>query len=393
MNLEMRRVPAESWHVAGYSLATVLVAAGTIALTWGTDPTSAWITTAALLAVVIVQLGFGRWLVGGQAPLPLAMGFIGFIAVMLGLACFGGPEAAVFQFVAYPLVWTYARSLRLSIFGSILVAVGVGVGSAFATGWAVAAGGAVLSLVFAIGIGSWLSHWIKLARERAELIAELRATQESARNLEWLAGKQAERERLAREIHDTITQDLTGIVMATQRVRRSGSDTEVTEQFAVIEDLATAALTDARALASGQPSAEATDLVATVQRLAASFQRETSVAVTVSAELAEPLDTETGVVLLRCVQESLANVRNHSQAHHVSIKLDATATHVALVVADDGIGRAAAGEPAPGCGHGIANMTERVGLAGGTFAVKDAAPGTVVHVSLPVIERSAAGER
>jgi signal transduction histidine kinase len=387
VNVGTQQAPTASRRVVGYSVATVLVAVATVALTWATDPTTAWITALALFAVVVVQVVFGRWLAARQASLAVAMGFIGFIAVLMGLACFGGPEAAMFQFIAHPLVWTYSRSFRQAVFNSTLLTVGVGVGSAFTTGWAVAAGMAALSLAFSIAIGSWLSHWIKLARQRAELIAELRATQESAQELEYQAGKQAERARLAREIHDTITQNLTGIVLATQRVRRGGSDVDIAEQFAVIEELAASALTEARSLVSGQPSAAAADLVASVQRLGVSFQRETSVVVSVHAELAEPLDTETGVVLLRCVQESLANVRNHAQAHHVSISLDSDAACVTLVVADDGIGLAAAGEPNSGHGHGIANMTERVGLAGGTFAVTETAPGTVVRVSLPIGER------
>lgn len=91
---------------------------------------------------------------------------------------------------------------------------------------------------------------------------------------------------------------------------------------------------------------------------------------------APAVDREGEVVLLRCVQEALANVRKHAKARNVRISLD----EAGVTISDDGIG---IGEAAGG-GYGLAGMAERVRLVGGTVDVGDADPsGTTVRVVLP----------
>jgi signal transduction histidine kinase len=86
------------------------------------------------------------------------------------------------------------------------------------------------------------------------------------------------------------------------------------------------------------------------------------------------------VVLLRCAQEALANVRKHANARVVQISLETTAEGTGLTVTDDGVG---IGEKT-GTGYGLAGMAERVRIAGGTLAVGlSPSGGTTVRVVLP----------
>jgi signal transduction histidine kinase len=148
----------------------------------------------------------------------------------------------------------------------------------------------------------------------------------------------------------------------------------------LIENLATEALTEARALvASYTPVSVSGGLTATLVTLADRFSAETGVSVQVSGD-APDVDREAEVVLLRCAQEALANVRKHARARDVRISLYATDDGAGLTVTDDGVG---IGTQA-GNGYGLAGMAERVRLAGGTLEVGPGATGgTTVRVGLP----------
>jgi signal transduction histidine kinase len=194
------------------------------------------------------------------------------------------------------------------------------------------------------------------------------------------AGATAERSRLAREVHDTIAQTLTSIVMLAERARRDGS----ADTIALIEEAARDALSEARALVVVESPATTPSgsLAQALHRLGERFQRETGVMVNVEAsECNVPRDIQ--VVLLRCAQEGLANVRKHAAAGAASVVLaiDEDAT---LTVRDDGRGmrEATIDESA---GFGLSGMRDRVALVGGTLGVTDATPsGTTLTVHIPL---------
>lgn len=381
----------------GFHIATLVTAVITSLLAWGSDPETAWMTVAALGGIVVVQWGLARWLFDHPHRLASVF-FIVAMGVAVAVACYGSPMAAFFQFAAYPMMWATSRSVSSNpllggIAGSAVVALGCGLGISHTWDWFVAAATALMALVVSVVIGTWITYWTQLAKERARLIEQLQAAEESSRTLERQAGQQVERERIARDIHDTITQNLTGIVMAAQQAGRHAESRESAETFAVIERLAADGLADARALASGQHSAnDSGELEPTVQRLASDFERETGVRVHVHAALNAALDTETRVVLLRCAQESLANVRKHAHARSVRIELSSSEPGACLVVVDDGVGMTKAEPPGPGEGRGITSMTERVALTGGTVSIEDNQPGTIVRVQVPISGRSDFGE-
>jgi signal transduction histidine kinase len=280
-------------------------------------------------------------------------------------------------------VWVLSSRRRSAIIRSAVLAVANGLALGFGTGdWVSSVVDAGLALAFTIAIGLWITGIQQYGNERDRLLTELRAAQEEVSLLERQAGITEERARVAREIHDTIAQSLTGLVMTAQRA--SSIATKAPESLgptiALMENLATEALAEARSLvASYTPVSVSGGLPTTLAALADRFETETGVTVTVTGE-APDADREAEVVLLRCVQEALANVRKHAHAQNVSIALNGTGDGAELTVTDDGVG---IGEEA-GRGYGLAGMAERVRLAGGTLNVGPSETGgTAVQVVLP----------
>jgi signal transduction histidine kinase len=145
---------------------------------------------------------------------------------------------------------------------------------------------------------------------------------------------------------------------------------------ALVESAAREALGEARALvATMTPVAADSGLAEALRRLGARFQRETGIGVEIHvAERHLPRDRE--VVLLRCAQEGLANVRKHARASHVVVDVtaDEAGGELALVVRDDGVGVDSSVAVDDG-GFGIAGMRERVGMLGGRLTLGNAAHG------------------
>jgi len=150
----------------------------------------------------------------------------------------------------------------------------------------------------------------------------------------------------------------------------------------LMEQMAREALTEARGLVASLTPVEAeAGLAEALRRLAVSFERETGVAVSVSAEVTG-LDRELEVVLLRSAQEAIANVRKHARASTATIAVTADDADVVLTVTDDGVGP---GEAQPGeHGFGLAGIRDRAALAGGTFEFgPGASGGTRLRVVVP----------
>ncbi|PZE80237.1 sensor histidine kinase [Curtobacterium sp. MCBD17_032] len=189
---------------------------------------------------------------------------------------------------------------------------------------------------------------------------------------------------MAREIHDTVAQNLAGIVMLTERARNDLADDRpdaLEEQLTILEESARAALEESRVLvAAGAAGATHDSLAGALHRLGERHTRETGTPVAVvAAEIA--LDRDAQVVLLRVAQETLANVRAHAASASVRVELLHEPEQTVLRVIDDGVGF----DPAvPSAGHGLRGLRDRLALAGGTCTI-DSAPGrgTVVTATLP----------
>ncbi|MDW8254916.1 MAG: histidine kinase [Chloroflexota bacterium] len=208
------------------------------------------------------------------------------------------------------------------------------------------------------------------------------------------AGVTEERSRLAREIHDTLAQGLSAIILhleaadalldragdgpsdqARQHVRRAG-------------ELARANLDEARRSLLDLRAAplEGLDLPSALQQLAQTTAQETGIPIRFEAEGAfdrYPARVEAG--LYRIAQEALANAVRHAAPSAVTIRLVAEGPMLHLTVADDGRGfDPDAVRATGGGGFGITGMRERAALLGGTLAVESRPhAGTRILVTVP----------
>src|SRR5690606_3736963 len=152
------------------------------------------------------------------------------------------------------------------------------------------------------------------------------AAQDELAALHRDAGVTDERARMSREVHDTVAQSLTGLVLLAQRARREqGAGALDAETLELIETGARDALAETRALVAAAAPVELAQggLPDALRHLAERFERETHISVTVSAQVEAPLERDIEVVLLRCAQEGLANVRKHAQAARARVELSA----------------------------------------------------------------------
>ncbi|MFS8480153.1 MAG: sensor histidine kinase [Micromonosporaceae bacterium] len=227
---------------------------------------------------------------------------------------------------------------------------------------------------------------LRYSDQQRALIAELEATRAEVARLSHEAGVAAERQRLAGDLHDTVAQGLSSVVMLVQaaeaeldrspdaarrHLRLAGRTAR--EHMAEIRALV-AALTPAALAGSSLPDA--------LRRLVGRFTDETGIdaRVEISGE-AGSLPTAVEVVVLRAAQEALANVRKHADAHQVRVLLGLGPAAVSLEVRDDGRGFVP-GEQSGG--YGLGAMRSRVQQVGGVLTV-DSAPGagTVLRVEVP----------
>ncbi|MFF7410936.1 sensor histidine kinase [Streptomyces lydicus] len=270
---------------------------------------------------------------------------------------------------------------------------------------------AVLASLLGVALSALLGLWIKRVvrqnREHAELIEELQRNRAQVARLSHQAGIAAERERLAREIHDTLAQSLTSIIGLVQAAEAEVADAPGLDgsrrHLALAGRVARDSLAEARAFVAGRAPAplEQSSPARAVRRQAEGLTAQTGVPVRFAVEGAEgPLPMQVGVVLLRAAQESLANVRKHAAAGRVEVTLRYGAGRVGLVVRDDGGGFAPgeAGDDAVDAadgssagGFGLAGLRARVAECGGVMTVVSRpGEGTVVEVHLPVPVRGVA---
>src|SRR5260221_9211652 len=231
---------------------------------------------------------------------------------------------------------------------------------------------AALGTAFSIGFGTWIIRIIDQSAERAELIAQLERPRAELAAANREAGRLAERDRLASEIHDTIAQGFTSIVMLVQAAETViGDDTDrARKQLDLIARTAREYLAEARALVAGLAPAAlaAAPLADALARLADRAGEESGLRAMFEVRgEPRPLGTGAEVVLLRVCQEALTNVRRHAGARSARVLLSYCDGEVRLEVADDGAGF----DPGlPAAGFGLRGMRARVSEIGGELTVR-----------------------
>ncbi len=207
------------------------------------------------------------------------------------------------------------------------------------------------------------------------------------------AGALDERARLAREIHDTLAQGLTGIVAQLQAAeRRVGDDSELRMRFEKTMQLARHSLAEARrSVEALSPAAlEHADLPIALKAEAERWTHDTGVRTElVTTGEAIPLHPEAEAALLRTAQEALTNVAKHASASRVAITLSYMGDVVSLDVRDDGQGFTTASPSArttDGTGFGLVGMRQRLATVAGTLEIEsEPGGGTALSATVPTL--------
>jgi two-component system NarL family sensor kinase len=235
-----------------------------------------------------------------------------------------------------------------------------------------------------IEILSAIGHQIATAIERTQLA-------EQATRVALVE----ERNRLAREVHDTLAQELTGIALQLEAAdallehspdRARARIRQALERTRESLDEARRSVLDLRA---GPLERQA--LPAALEALAQRFSEETGTTISSRLTLAGPrLPARIEEALYRIAQEALGNVRQHAQASAVRIELHQQSNLVQLIVADNGRGfdadqPSAPGPGAPAHGFGLIGMQERARLLNGVMSISSCpGAGAQIEVTIPI---------
>ena len=224
-------------------------------------------------------------------------------------------------------------------------------------------------------------------RQRTALIEQLTATRDELAASQHQAGILAERERLARELHDTVTQGLTSIVLVLRAIRDSSQPAADTHSGQLDTAIASAqeVLSQTRRMVQAMTPAElaGNSLPEAIAKVA--DDSGLPARVHIDGEPAA-VPTPVAVALLRATQEALANVAKHAAAHRVDVTVSYLPEVISLDVIDDGVGFDTA-QPygrSTGTGLGLAGIRARAAEIDGSVEI-DSQPGrgTALNVTVP----------
>jgi signal transduction histidine kinase len=204
--------------------------------------------------------------------------------------------------------------------------------------------------------------------------------------------QEAERARLARELHDETAQSLAALLIGLSRLRRARTLDDTRQQAERLHAVADRVLTEVRRMSRGlRPQVlDEFGLAHALTRYAAEFGEMRSLAVTVRASGLEGrrLPSEVEIALFRIMQEALSNVARHAKATTAAVAVDCFDGVVVMTATDDGIGfdvAAVLGATDGAAGLGLHSIRERAAILGGTASVQSAAnAGTRIVVEIPL---------
>ena len=349
-----------------------MLAAFTVGVQWGQ-----W---SRLMPVLVLCAAYAAWVLGFR-PLRLA-GTRRWTAIALFLT---GAVALNFALVLLDgwfgvlVIATFSFAYSIVPWPGELLAVGA---TAFVAGWAqsstfgrdaVGIVAVVLVILLNIVIMCGMSWGLRMAE---------RVTQRS--------GADAERARLAQDIHDTLAQNFAGIVTQLQAADEAADESTRRRRTEAALELARDGLAEARrsVQALRPPALDGARLPDAIENVARRWSARTGIPVEVTTTGSErALRTETDVALLRTAQEALTNVERHAGAARVHLELRYASRDARLEVRDDGRGF----DPAPlagggndGSGYGLIAMRERLESVAGRLVVEsEPGKGTAILAEVP----------
>ncbi|WP_430297388.1 sensor histidine kinase [Sinomonas sp. B1-1] len=325
--------------------------------------------------------------------------------------------SAEFSWLAFPLFFLHLHVLprRVALLTIALMTAAVIAAQWASSGLAAPQPAMVIGPLFGAGFsivtGLAYRALYREAERQRRAVEELRRTRTELAASQHDAGVLSERERLAREIHDTLAQGLSSIVLMARAAEKSLADGDAATaaaRLALVQQTASENLSEARSFVRGlsSPQLQGASLLESLRRLCE--RTETTAAARgvrlrcrveldgAPVELPQPYR----VTLLRAAEASLANVADHAGAGNAVVTLAFLGSEVALDIYDDGVGfdpgtlAAQTAARTDGTGYGIRSLQQRVQELDGSLDLESApGEGTVVAVRLPLREAAGRTER
>ncbi|WHT17702.1 sensor histidine kinase [Crossiella sp. CA-258035] len=381
------------WPAGGPELTAVLVllALAVLWLPWlpglvaqRRDGGRLWVTAAEMT-------GARRWLAIGY--------FAGMVAINGGLMSISAQFAA-FASVGFPFAFLLFPPRGAMIGVGVTAVVNLAAQTRWLTEY-IQPYSALLGLLLPLAFGGWVVG--RESERRRAMVTELTAANAALReamaensglHAQLLtqareAGVRLERQRMAREIHDTIAQGLTGIITQLNAADRVG-EPERKAHLDRVRALAADSLAEARRSVRAlrpEPLSES-PLPEALAELTAKWGAANGITPRLAVTgTPDRLATGVEVVLFRVAQEALTNIAKHAKASRVGVTLSYEDDLVLLDIVDDGVGIT----PSSGCestvdGYGIGVMRQRVRGVGGVLEIESGpGQGTAVAAAVPVI--------
>jgi two-component system, NarL family, sensor histidine kinase UhpB len=221
----------------------------------------------------------------------------------------------------------------------------------------------------------------ELAHTLHQMLARLHAERREATG-RVLAGQEAERLRIAQELHDQVGQELTAVLLLLSRLHTRAPE-ELRAAVLEVQGSVRTSLEDIRRIAI-ELRPEALDdlgLASALSVLCDRFAQRSGLDVASRISDALPaLEPSTELAIYRVAQEALTNAARHSGSGRAELSLHPRDGQVVLTVRDHGHGLADGRPP----GSGMRGMRERAALVGATLEIQDAHPGTEVRLRVPI---------
>lgn len=193
-----------------------------------------------------------------------------------------------------------------------------------------------------------------------------------------------DRERIARDLHDTVIQRIFAVALSLQAVEGRATDPKLGERLRYAVDDLDETIRQIRTTIFALEPSPASAALLRREALAVCAEASRSLGFEPAVRFEGPVDTVPpgiGAALLASLREALSNVARHAHASHVVVTLAAVGGQVSLSVADDGVGY----RPATGGGHGLPNMADRAEALGGEFRLAGRPDGgTLLEWSVPL---------
>lgn len=349
---------------------------------------ASWVVTRRSTPLVDVPMeARGAWWPGGALML-----------VLLGCYVWLLFASASAMWLAFPLM-----VLQMHVLGPARGAVAVTVTTVAATGPGAILHGAtgigyvlgpVVGALVAVATVTGLESLTRVVQDRQRALDDLRAARQQVADAEreWLRAD--ERERLARDIHDTLAQDFAAIDLHLRRVASlEPADSAARAAIMAAQRATSDGLAQARRFIAGRPDEVPGDsLLAALRRAAARTVADSDDRTRVevrSTGQERPLPAPITTTLIRLAQSALSNVVRHADATEAVVTLTWEPDRVLLDVVDDGIGfvpdlALSPGATVGGTGFGLSAMRARVAELKGTVGIESApGEGTAIAVILP----------